>query len=92
MTSPAAPGCLSDAALAALAAAPPGQGPADAAAHLAACPRCQRRFLARAGEVPHAPRANKAERPPLWRTAVAVVAILLAVLTAMFAISRLAGP
>ena len=43
-------GCLTEAGFAALDAAPPGRGPADAAAHLAACARCQRRFLARGGK------------------------------------------
>lgn len=51
-------GCLTDEGLGAVAAAAPGQAPAEAAAHLASCPRCQDRLLARE----RAP--GSADRPP----------------------------
>ena len=73
-----AQGCLTPAAFAAIAAAPPGAAPAELAAHLASCPRCQRRLLAKAMGVT-APRRPRRERPPLWRTVVAVFAILILV-------------
>ena len=86
-------GCLTDGGLTALAAAPPGQGPAEAAAHLAACARCQRRFLALAGEQVGGIRAvpGTATPPPLWRTALILVAALLLVGTAIVAMRALAG-
>ena len=86
-------GCLTDAGFAALEAAPPGQGPADAAAHLAGCARCQRRFLARGDMKAGAIRAvpGRAQAPPLWRTVVIVVAALVLVATAMVGMRLLAG-
>ena len=78
-------GCLTEAGLVALDGAPPGQGPPEAAAHLASCARCQRRFLARGGVDQGAIRATptKAVAPPLWRTGVVVLAVLLLVVVAM---------
>jgi hypothetical protein len=86
-------GCLTDAALAALDKAPPGQGPPEAAAHLAACARCQRRFLARGGkdEAAISPVARTATPPPLWRTIAVVVAVIVLALTAMIGIRMLAA-
>jgi hypothetical protein len=72
-------GCLTPAAFAAIAAAPPGAAPAELAAHLAGCARCQRRLLAKALGPAAAPRGPRRERPPLWRTAVAIFAILILV-------------
>ena len=69
-------GCLTPAAFAAIAAAPPGAAPAELAAHLAGCARCQRRLLAKALG-PAGARGPRRERPPLWRTVVAVFAILI---------------
>ena len=78
-------GCLTGAGLLALDKAPPGQGPPDAAAHLAGCARCQRRFLARGGKeaagLSASPRHVVA--PPLWRTVAVVVAVLVLVVTAV---------
>ena len=86
-------GCLTEAGLAALSAAPPGQGPPEAAAHLAGCPRCQRRFLARGGLEAGAirPVPTQAVAPPLWRTGVVALAALLLVVVAMIGIRMLAG-
>jgi hypothetical protein len=71
-----AQGCLTPAAFAAIAGAPPGAAPKELAAHLAACVRCQRRLLAKALG-PTAARGPRRERPPLWRTVVAAFAILI---------------
>ena len=78
-------GCLTEAGFAALDVAPPGRGPAEAASHLAACARCQRRFLARGGEKEGGIRAvpGTAKAPPLWRTILIVMAALLLVGSAM---------
>ena len=86
-------GCLTEAGFVALGAAPPGQGPADAAAHLAGCSRCQRRFLARGGPdsggISATPR--KAVAPPLWRTGVVVLGVLALVAMALVGMRILAG-
>lgn len=84
-------GCLTEAGFAALGAASPGQGPTEAAAHLAACARCQRRFLARGGLEAGGIRATptQAVAPPLWRTGVVVLAALLLVVVAMIGIRML---
>jgi hypothetical protein len=86
-------GCLTEAGLAALATAPPGLGPAEAATHLAACARCQRRFLARGGEEAGGIRAvpGTATPPPLWRTAAIVVAGLLLLMAAIVTLRALRG-
>ena len=77
-----AQGCLTAGAFARIAAAPPGAAPSELAAHLASCGRCQRRLLATAMG-PLASPAPRRERPPLWRTVVAVIACLLLVMIAM---------
>lgn len=86
-------GCLTEAGFVALDAAPPGRGPAEAAAHLAGCSRCQRRFLARGGEgiagISATPR--KAVAPPLWRTVAFVFALLVVVVTALIGVRWLAA-
>jgi hypothetical protein len=87
-------GCLTEAGFVALDAAPPGRGPADAAAHLGGCARCQRRFLARGGKESAGISATPGHKvaPPLWR-AVALLAALLGLLVFMTVIvRRLAAP
>jgi hypothetical protein len=86
-------GCLTEAGFAALDAAPPGRGPAEAAAHLAGCARCQRRFLARGGKevAGISPRPGKAVAPPLWRTIAVLFAVLVLVTTALMGVRWLAG-
>lgn len=78
-------GCLTEAGFVALHAAPPGRGPADAAAHLAGCSRCQRRFLARGGLEAGGIRATptRAVAPPVWRTGIVVLAVLVLVVLAV---------
>jgi len=86
-------GCLTEGGLTAIAASPPGQGPPDAAAHLASCARCQRRFLALAGEKVGGIRAvpGTATPPPLWRTALIAVAVLIMLMIAVVAMRSLLG-
>lgn len=87
-------GCLTEAGFVALDAAPPGRGPADAAAHLAGCSRCQRRFLARGGDKIAGISATpgKAVAPPLWRTLAALFAVLVLVAMALIGVRWLAAP
>ena len=86
-------GCLTEAGFVALDAAPPGRGPADAAAHLAGCGRCQRRFLARGGKENAGISAVPGRKvaPPLWRTVAVLFAVLALVAVAMIGIRLLAG-
>jgi hypothetical protein len=84
-----AQGCLSPQGFAQISAAPPGQVPAELAAHLAGCMRCQRRLLAMA--MPSSGPTRR-ERPPLWRTGVVVVVCLLLVMMAMMLMQILNAP
>ena len=61
-------GCLSDAGLSAFRAAAPGKAPADLAAHVAGCARCQERLLA-SDQGTLGPGKRKTP-PPLWRVLV----------------------
>jgi hypothetical protein len=85
-------GCLTEAGFVALDAAPPGRGPAEAAAHLAGCAHCQRRFLARAGAdmggISAVPR--KAVAPPIWRTVAVLFAVLILAAVAVIGMKVLA--
>jgi hypothetical protein len=85
-----AQGCLTAEAFARIAAAPPGRAPAELAAHLASCVRCQRRLLAAAASPSGVP-APRRERPPVWRTAVAVLACVLLVIVALLMLRFLAA-
>jgi len=84
-------GCLTEAGFVALEAAPPGRGPAEAAAHMAGCSRCQRRFLARGGTevggISAVPTRKVA--PPLWRTVAVVFGLLVMAVMAMIGIRLL---
>jgi hypothetical protein len=84
-----AEGCLSPQGFAQISAAPPGRAPAELAAHLAGCVRCQRRLLVAAMPSSSSPRR---QRPPLWRTGVAVVVCLLLVMAAMILTQLLNAP
>jgi len=85
-----ADGCLSPRGFAQISAAPPGQAPAELAAHLAGCGRCQRRLLVAA--LPSASSSPRRPPPPLWRTGVAVVVCVLLVLIAMVLTQVLRAP
>lgn len=82
-------GCLTEAGLAALQAAPPGQAPAELAGHLAACARCQERLLA--GGAAALLARKKTEPPPAWRLVAIVVAALLLVVSVLVTLQRLAA-
>ena len=86
-------GCLTEAGFVAIGAAPPGRGPSDAAAHLASCGRCQRRFLARGGKETAAISAvpGRAVAPPLWRTVAVLFAVLVLLATAVIGVRWLAS-
>jgi hypothetical protein len=84
-----AEGCLSPQGFAQISAAPPGRAPAELAAHLAGCVRCQRRLLV--GAMPSSPSPRR-QRPPLWRTGVVVVVCLLLVMIAMILTQVLNAP
>lgn len=71
-------GCLTPAGFAALSRAPVGRAPAELAAHLARCSRCQERMLAEGAPARPAPSAAR-RAPRLWLGAVfALLAMLLA--------------
>lgn len=74
-------GCLTPAGFAVLSRAPVGRAPADLAAHLASCSRCQERLLAGGTSAGRPSLASSPPRPPrLWLgLALAFAALLLAV-------------
>jgi hypothetical protein len=74
-------GCLTPAGFAALTRAPVGRAPADLAAHLASCSRCQERMLAGGTSAGRPSSTPSRRRPPrLWLgLALAFAALLLAV-------------
>ena len=81
-------GHLTAGGLAAIASAPVGKGPADLAAHLASCPRCQERMLAGAtGAAPG--RRERREPPPAWRIWAVLGAALLLLLSILVTIRSL---
>ena len=74
-------GCLTEAGLQAIEQAPVGTLPPELAAHLAGCPRCQTRALARGRA---APRARTAARTAsLWRTLAAGTALVVVMVAAL---------
>jgi hypothetical protein len=82
-------GCLTTAGFAALSRAPVGRVPADLAAHLASCPRCQDRMLAAAAGPRPATPAAPSRKPRLWLgVGFALLALLLA-LAALILATRL---
>jgi hypothetical protein len=85
-----ADGCLSPQGFARISAAPPGRAPAELAAHLAGCARCQRRLLLAA--LPSSSPSPRRPPPPLWRTGVVVVVCLLLVMIAMALTQVLKAP
>jgi hypothetical protein len=69
-------GCLTGAGFVALERAAVGRAPAELAAHLAACGRCQERMLARAEGLASPAQRERTAAPPVWRVWV-VLAILI---------------
>ena len=82
-----AQGHLTPAGLAALASVTPGKAPAELAAHLASCPRCQDRMLA--GALGSLARDKRRAPPPPWRIWVVLGAILLALLSVLATLQRM---
>jgi hypothetical protein len=80
-------GCLTDAGFAALAATRPGEAPAELAAHLARCARCQDRVLQASAGTDAAGRmrgeARSARRR--WGALALVIGILLAAIVGLLA-------
>lgn len=82
-------GCLTPAGFAALARAPVGRGPADVAAHVASCSRCQERMLAGTPGPTPMVAPSRRRKPRLWLgLALAFVALMLA-LAALILAARL---
>jgi len=89
MTPPAGR-CLSDAQIAAVMSAPPGQAPEESARHLASCPRCQQRALF--GSEPRPPGARRAVRmPSLRRTLLLALVAIVAIGFFFWSLGRLTG-
>lgn len=83
-------GCLSEAGLAAVTAAVPGQIPSDVAAHLAACARCQERVLS--GGAPRPSRKGVLAAPPsLGRIVVLMALAVLSIIIFFWTLRRLVG-
>jgi hypothetical protein len=84
-------GCLTAAGLAALRGAPPGRAPAEVAAHVARCARCQQRLLSglRAPGTPTPARGRAAGTRLVW-LAVLALGGLVALLAGLLAMSSFA--
>jgi hypothetical protein len=82
-------GCLTPAGLQALVRAPVGRGPAELAAHLASCARCQERMLALAAGPRPAPSAASGRKPRLWLGILLVLALLILAVTALILAGRM---
>jgi hypothetical protein len=80
-------GCLTDAGFAALAATRPGEAPAELAAHLAGCARCQDRVLRVSAGTDAAGRARGEARSARrrWGALALVIGILLAAIVGLLA-------
>jgi hypothetical protein len=81
MTPPAGR-CLTDAQIAAVMSAPPGQAPEASALHLASCPRCQQRALF--GSEPRPAGARRAVRMPSVRRALLLALLAIAAIGFFF--------
>lgn len=89
MTSPAGR-CLTDAQIAAVMSAPPGQAPEALARHLASCPRCQQRALF--GSEPRPAGARRAAKmPSLRRTLLLALLAIVAIGFFFWSLGQLAG-
>lgn len=89
ITSPT--GCLSDAQIAEVQAAPPGEAPEELARHLAACERCQSRALFGSGRGPRRAARAVPEPPSLGRALVLLGLVLAAMAAFFYTLLRLAG-
>ena len=82
-------GCLTPAGFAALARAPVGRGPAELAAHLASCARCQQRMLAGGAAPRSAPSSASPRKPRLWLGVALGLAALLLAMAALILAARM---
>ena len=82
-------GCLTPAGFAALARAPIGRGPAELAAHLASCARCQERMLAIGAGPRPAPSSVPRRKPRLWLYVVLAAAALILALAALMLAAKM---
>jgi hypothetical protein len=82
-------GCLTPAGFSALARSPIGRGPAEVAAHLASCARCQERMLASGAGPRPAPSSAPRRKPRLWLGVVLASAALILALAALILAGRL---
>ena len=81
-------GCLTEAGIAAVTTAAPGQTPPELAAHLATCGRCQERFLS--GGVPRPPRkAVPSAAPSLRRILLLLGFILVSILSFLWTLRKM---
>jgi len=80
-------GCLTDAGFAALASSRPGEAPAELAAHIAGCGRCQDRVLKAAGGVEAAGRSRSSARSERrrWVALALVLGVLLLAIAGLLA-------
>jgi hypothetical protein len=85
-------GCLTEAGIRALLAAPPGRGPEALAVHLAACGRCQDRVLAAGVPGPRTGAPGRQVAPPLGRMLLLVGLILVSMLLFFVSLHRLTVP
>jgi hypothetical protein len=82
-------GCLTPAGFAALARAPLGRAPAELAAHVSSCGRCQERLLAGGASPRGSPASTPPRKPRVWLGVTLVFAALLLALVALVLASRL---
>ena len=90
MGTPARPSCPTDAQLAELQHAVPGQAPADLALHLAGCEHCQQRVLFGSGRRSTGKRRPPPEWPSPRRALLYLAAALFALALLLYSLQRLA--
>ena len=84
-------GCLTEAGLQAFRSAAVGRAPAELAAHLAGCARCQERVLAVDAPRPRGGRRKaRAELPSLGRSLLLAVLLIAAIVAALVTLRQLA--
>jgi hypothetical protein len=84
-----AQGCLTEAGMRALLAAPPGRGPEELALHLKTCSRCQDRLLAASVPGPRTGPPKRGGAPSLGRMLLLVGLILVSMLLFFASLRRL---
>ncbi len=82
-------GCLTEAGIAAVKSAVPGQTAPEVAAHLATCGRCQERVLT--GGVPRPPRKEMPALPSVGRAFLMLALILFSIFFFLWTLRKLTG-